>query len=180
MSKELTPAPAGEVSAGAVACAKLWCETGEEQGVPDSSGDIHHLADLIQRLAVAPAVEENQRLIEFYIEEVGKLHERLATAEAEVERLDAELNSPLGQFQEARRLAVHWEEVAKGLEGEVERLREAGQFALFVFLGCDRIGAEKDEPEGVRFIQISDTLAKDAEGRLRHALAERREGGDGE
>ena len=163
MTKELTPATDGEVSAGAVEC--------QHRTVWKLDTGIWECRDCVRRFVLAELGNDAQ---------VCTLADRLATAEAEVERLDAELNSPLGQFQEARRLAVHWEEVAKGLEGEVERLREAGQFALFVFLGCDRIGAEKDEPEGVRFIQISDTLAKDAEGRLRHALAERREDGDGD
>jgi hypothetical protein len=45
-----------EPSAGAVEAATFWCTTGEEQNVPDSRGDIGHLAEIIDRLAVQPAL----------------------------------------------------------------------------------------------------------------------------
>ena len=40
------------------------------------------------------------------------------------------------------------------------------------FRGADRIGTEQDEPEGRRFIQVSNTLAVEIEGRCREAAVE--------
>lgn len=45
---------------------------------------------------------------------------------------------------------------------------------------ADRLGADKDDPEGARFVQISDTLAQDIVRRLRSIpddLAAQRENG---
>lgn len=42
-----------------------------------------------------------------------------------------------------------------------------------VLKSAKRIGAEKDEPEGVRYIQISDTLANQLVGKLEEYLEDR-------
>ena len=67
--------------------------------------------------------------------EKSDLEAQLAAAEAALERrvnrecydlkvvelggAEAELTNPLGKYQQARREAVHWEEVAKGLEAQL-------------------------------------------------------------
>ena len=61
----------------AVTAAKYWFDD-----CAGAEGDIIELAEIIDRLAVQPAVEEKRRLIKFYIEEVARLHKRRVTAES--------------------------------------------------------------------------------------------------
>jgi hypothetical protein len=73
-------------------------------------------------------------------------------------------------------LAKAWKENAT-LRAAYDRLREAAMQVCTVLAGAERSGEVEDVPEGVRFVEFSDTLVRDLEFRLRAALA--RGGGEG-
>jgi len=52
-----------------------------------------------------------------------------------------------------------------------QTLRNELNYLINLFENADRMGGEKDEPEGTRYIQISDTLASELVKELVYLLA---------
>ena len=50
-------------------------------------------------------------------------------------------------------------DVVNDFEEKDKVIREAIQALVDILKNADRLGTDKDEPEGARYIQISDTLA---------------------